>query len=101
MENQVPAAPQKNGLAIAGLVCGIIGLVFAWIPIVNFLSWILGGLALIFGIIAVIGKKPKKGAAIASIILGVLCFVCYYICYAVIAAKAESAATDYLNNFLQ
>lgn len=88
MENQVPAAPKKNGLAVAGLVLGIIGIVFCWIPVVNFISWILGILAFIFGLVGVIGKKPKKGAAIAAMILGVLDIAGIYIALAILGAAA-------------
>jgi Domain of unknown function (DUF4190) len=56
-----------NGLAVAGLVCGLVGLLF--LPI------ILGPLALIFGGIgwskANRGAK-HKGIAIAAVVLGVV-----------------------------
>ena len=61
--------PQRgsNGMAIAGMVCGIVGLVLAQI--------ILGPLALIFGGIGL--QRAKRGAsgqgmAIAGIVLGVI-----------------------------
>ena len=90
MENQVPAAPQKNGLAVAGLVLGILALVFDWIPLINVLAWPLAILALIFGIIGVIGNKPKKGMAIAAIILGGLSIAGYFIAYALLFAAASA-----------
>lgn len=95
MENQVPAAPQKNGLALAGLIVGIIGFVLAWIPIINFFAWILGPLAIVFGIIGAIGDKPKKGQAIAAIILGALCIVVYYVSYALYLGAAADAVVTY------
>jgi hypothetical protein len=63
-----------NGLAIAGLVCGIVGLLFA--PV------ILGPLALIFGLIAL--NKAKSGAghrgmAIAAVVLGVIDIVLFLV----------------------
>jgi len=54
-----------NGLAIAGLVCGLVGLLF--FPIV------LGPLALIFGFIALSHAKrgaAHRGMALAAVILG-------------------------------
>lgn len=91
MENQVPAAPKKNVMAVLGLVFGIVALVFAWIPVIQFLAWIFGPLAVVFGIIGVIGDKPKKGAAIAGIILGVLSIVSYYIAIRLYLGAAANA----------
>lgn len=62
-----------SGLATAGMVLGIIAIVFAFIPLVNFISYICGGLALIFGLIATIKKAGGKG--IVALVLGVLSLV--------------------------
>lgn len=64
---------QGNGLAVAGMVLGIIGLVFCWVPV---LGWILALLGLIFGAIGN-GKANRiggkgKGMALAGLIMGVL-----------------------------
>lgn len=61
---------QKSSLCTAGLVLGIIGVCTSFIPIINNLSFILGILAVIFGLISV--KKANKGKMIATIILGIL-----------------------------
>jgi hypothetical protein len=56
-----------NGLAIAGLVCGLVGLLL--VPIV------LGPLALIFGGVGWSRANhgaPHKGMAIAAVVLGVV-----------------------------
>ncbi|QOY37732.1 DUF4190 domain-containing protein [Anaerobacillus isosaccharinicus] len=59
---------EGNGMATAGLVLGIIGVVLNFIP---FLPYILGGLAIIFGVVGM--KKPiKKGVAKAGLILGIV-----------------------------
>jgi|GEM_PF-3614258 len=68
--HKVEIVNKGGGLATAGLVLGIIAIVFAFIPIINFISYILGSLALIFGIIAVI--KKSGGKAIAALVLGIL-----------------------------
>ena len=62
---------QKSGLGTAGLVLGIIGICTSFIPIINNLSFFMGVLAVIFGIIVLI-KKGSKGKAIAVVILGIL-----------------------------
>ena len=52
------APPQQgNGLAVAGMVCGIVGVVLFWIPV---LSWILAILAIIFGGVGI--AKGNSGA---------------------------------------
>lgn len=59
---------QTNGMAISSLVLGILGVVLNLIPL---LPYLLGILAIVFG---VSGKKIQsgKGMAIAGIILGVI-----------------------------
>lgn len=64
----------KSGLATAGMVLGIIAIVGAWIPFLNFVSIILGVLAFIFGIIPLV-KKRSTGKAVAAVILGILSVV--------------------------
>jgi uncharacterized protein DUF4190 len=62
-----PAARQGNGLAVAGMVCGIVGLLIAGI--------ILGPLAIIFGGIGLSRANkgaPHRGQAIAGLVLGIL-----------------------------
>lgn len=67
------AETQKSSLCTAGLVLGIIGVCTSFIPIVNKLSFILGALAVIFGLVSI--KKAGKGKLIATIILGILAIV--------------------------
>lgn len=58
---------QGNGLAIAGLVCGIVGVLIANI--------ILGPLAIIFGGVALSRANrgaPRKNMAIAALVLGIV-----------------------------
>lgn len=61
---------QTNGKGTAALVLGIIGLVFAFIPFVNFGTGIIPLIGLILGLIG-LGKLPK-GRAIAGVILSSL-----------------------------
>ena len=67
-----PAAPAKrgNGPATAGLVFGILTLVFCWIP---FLFWGFALFGLIFSIVGVAKRNASgKGKAIAGLILSVV-----------------------------
>ncbi|HEV7205544.1 MAG TPA: DUF4190 domain-containing protein [Jatrophihabitans sp.] len=77
-----PQPKQGNGMAIAGLVCGIIGLIVFGI--------ILGPLALIFGGIG-LNRANKgasgKGMAIAGVVLGAIDTVLAIIFIAVVANR--------------
>ena len=74
-----------NGLAIAGLVCGIVGLFFA--------NVILGPLAIIFGGVgwARANRGAKhRGMAIAAVILGVIDLIIFGVVVAVAAKNGGS-----------
>jgi hypothetical protein len=78
---EVAANRGGNGLAIAGLVCGLVGLVF--------LSVVLGPLAVIFGGVGL--SKAKRGAghrgmSIAAIVLGIV-DIALFVIFVVAAAK--------------
>jgi hypothetical protein len=76
----VAYGPQlKNGLGVAGMVCGIVGAVFGLVPFVFWLGFILGVLALVFGLIGrgrcKRGEASNDGQATAGFILGIVCIV--------------------------
>lgn len=85
---------KKSGFSTAGLVLGIIGVCTSFIPIINNLSFVMGVLAVIFGIVA-LAKKAGKGKIIASIILGVLAIV-----ITINSQKALSESLDTLSKDL-
>lgn len=64
----------KSPLAVAGLVLGIAALVTSFFPIVNFVSILIGTLAVILGIVCLI-LRVSKGKAILSLICGLLAVV--------------------------
>lgn len=69
------ARPAGSGLAVAGLVVGIIALLFSFIPIIGVIAWILGPLAVVFGAVGISRANkgaPGKGMAIAGLILGIV-----------------------------
>ena len=85
---------KKSGFSTAGLVLGIIGVCTSFIPIINNLSFVMGVLAVIFGIVA-LAKKAGKGKIVASIILGVLAIV-----ITINSQKALSESLDTLSKDL-
>lgn len=63
----------RNGIAVAALVCGIIGMLIAWIPFIVFGGAVLAILGLVFGIVGlrrsnVVGRG--RGQAITGIVTG-------------------------------
>ncbi len=73
----VAAAAPGNGLAVAALVCGIVGAVFGLIPFTFWLAWILGVLATVFGAVGrrKADREPEAGRrsmATAGLILGIV-----------------------------
>jgi hypothetical protein len=72
-----PPVQQSNGLAVTGLVLGIIGVLFGFIPFIGvFMAILLGVLAAIFGGVGLSRSKlPARGGrgmAIAGLVLGII-----------------------------
>ena len=100
--NQTEQRPQQsnNGgsLAIAALVCGILGLVGAFIPGVNSVTWLLAILGIIFGVVSRKTAPPdKRGMATAGMILGIvslglhiLAIICIAMCAGAIFSGLSS-----------
>jgi hypothetical protein len=82
-------AQPGNGLAIAGLVCGLVGLLF--------FSVVLGPLAIIFGGIgwskANRGAK-YKGLSIAAVVLGIVDLILFVV---LIAAAAHNGGSVFFH----
>ena len=84
---------QKSSLCTAGLVLGIIGVCTSIIPIVNNVSFVMGVLAIIFGLVSI--KKAGKGKMIATVILGI-----FAIAITLNSQKAVSDSLDALSEDL-
>lgn len=65
---------EKTGLSTASLVLGIIGICTSFIPIVNNVSFILGGLAIIFAVISLV-KRAGTGKAVAGLVIAIIAIV--------------------------
>ena len=66
---QQPAKP-KNTLGTAGFVLALCGLVLCWVPILNWILWILGTVFSVIGIF-----KTPKGLAIAGTVISGLMLI--------------------------
>lgn len=81
-EEKVVVVKQGNGMGVAGFVLALLGLILCWVPILNWILWILG---LVFSIIGMF--KPKKGLAIAGLVIS-----CLYILLVIVFASVILAA---------
>ena len=84
MENQpqvVVVEKKGNGLGTAGFVLALLALIFCWVPILDWILWLLG---LIFSIIGVF--KPKKGLAIAGLVISLIGIIAIIVVVGAIAA---------------
>ena len=63
-----PAQGQTDGLAVAGMVLGIVALLFCWVP---FLNIVLAILAIVFSIVGM-ARGISRGMAIAGLVLGLI-----------------------------
>lgn len=84
----------SNGMGTAALVCGIIAVVLSFIPGINWFSWPLGILAIVFGAIgwgrANKGRATNKGIAITGLVLGILSFFTLCLISVIIGASSGS-----------
>lgn len=85
-----------SGLAVTGLVLGIIAVFSAFVPLLNLLSFPFVLLAIIFGAIGLFqtikGTKAGKGLAIAGLVLGVLALLVTVAMYSGGSAASEDAS---------
>ncbi|WP_417392047.1 hypothetical protein [Gimesia sp.] len=66
--NQKPAA--ANSMGIASVILGIIAFLFCWIPFVNILSFILGGISALLAIVGLFLGISRNGSGIGYSIAG-------------------------------
>lgn len=83
---------EKSGFAITALILGIVGVVLAFVPIINNIAFFMGIIAIVFAIIALV-KKKQKGMSIAGLVLGIFSLVITLGMQAVYSS-AWKAATD-------
>lgn len=70
------ARPDYNSLGKAGGIVGIIGLILSFVPFIGFVSWLLGPLAILFGLVA-LRKTPRSWAIVGLITGAITLIVCF------------------------
>src|SRR5262245_40491619 len=94
-----PPAPVKgsNGLATAGFILGLLGLLGSWIPVLNILGIVLGVLGVVLAGVGLAKSKKAnagKGLAIAGIVLGALAVIFAILINAVFVSSVDEAINE-------
>lgn len=84
------AAPRGNGYGIAALVLGIVAILGAFIPFLNYVCIPLAAIGLILGIVGLLVKHRPRGAAIAGLILSVIALILSIIMVTIYAAAGNA-----------
>lgn len=97
-----PVERVPNGAATAGLVLGILTMVFCWVPILNILTGIPGMITSIVGIAKRNGKGKAKAIvglclSIFGMIIGI--FILFVIWYPLLMLAAIMAETDSMYDY--
>ena len=90
-----PPRTENNGLAIAGFVLGIIGLLIAFIPFVGFFGALLALVGLVLAVVGLLraGERGNRGLAIAGIVCSAIALI-ISILYTVVFAGFLGAAAS-------
>jgi Na+/phosphate symporter len=74
--SQNPYVPQppiqyKNGVGLAALIVGVVAICFCWVPILNYLTVVMGIIGLILAIVGLVNvrRKVANNSAVAGIAL--------------------------------
>ena len=94
-----PHQQQGNGPAVTGLVLGILGVIFAFVPFLGVVLGVgLGVLAAIFGAVGLSRAKDPyrggKGMAIAGLVLGIIAIVLSLLQGALLGAVGSSIVDE-------
>jgi hypothetical protein len=93
-------ASGSNGLATAGFVLALLGLLGSWIPVVNIVAMILGVVGVVLAAVGLAKSKKAgtgKGLAIAGLILGVLALIFAVVINAVFFSAVDDAVDEATN----
>lgn len=95
--NQAPnQVPQNNNMPVAALICGLLALVFWFIPLryFSFINLLFSILAIVFGAKGRQTASPNQaGMATAGMVLGIIGVVLYLVSIVCIIAACTAIAT--------
>jgi len=78
--------PPSNPMGIAGMVCGIVGLVFCWVPYFGLIVAIIGLVLSIVGIIQANKTGASKAMAITGLVCSIVAVAIWVIIFAIVGA---------------
>jgi hypothetical protein len=90
-------AKGSNGLATAGFVLGLLGLLSSWIPVLNIVGIILAVIGVVLAAVGLAKSKKVnagKGLAIAGLVLGVLAVILAVLINAVFVSAVDKAVDE-------
>jgi hypothetical protein len=99
----VPATG-SNGLATAGFVLGLLGLLSSWIPFLNIVGIILGVVGVVLAAVGLARSKKVnagRGLAIAGLVLGVLAVIIAVLINAVFVSAVDKAVDEKTNTSVE
>ena len=76
---------KSNGMGVAGFVLALLGVIFIWVPALNWILWLLG---LIFSIIGVC--RAPRGLAIAGLVLSAIYLIILFVVISALFAAASA-----------
>lgn len=95
MRTDIPTT-SGNGFGVTALVLGIVGIVFAFIPIIGVIAWPLVVLGLVFGILGIrrarVGNAGNLGAAVTGTVLSAVGLVVCFLWVAVLGSTLSPGA---------
>ena len=84
-------------MAVAGLVLGIVGIVFTFIPGINLIGIIAAIIGIILSAIAMKQQPEKKGMAVAGLVLSIIALVIWVIAVLIVGMLFAGVATSLMS----
>ncbi|MDR1603130.1 MAG: DUF4339 domain-containing protein [Tannerella sp.] len=87
-----PPVRETNGVGTAGFVLALVGLFLGWIPVLGWLSWLIGLILSFVGIF-----KEPKGLAIAGLVISCLGLIVLLLIAVFLGGMVSFLSTDFMN----
>ncbi len=84
----------KNGMATAGMILGIVGIVACWLPFIGLIAGLLG---IVFGAIGMSKAGRLQGLGRGAAITGLVCGILSFFLTGIMAAVAIPAFMEYMH----
>lgn len=75
----------SNGLGTAGFILALLALIFCWVPVLDWILWILGLVLSFCGVF-----KAPKGLAIAGLVISLIGLILIVVVFGAIATAVAS-----------